>query len=317
MQIELLKVFCDIVETQSFSRAAARNYISQSAVSQQVRSLEVRYGRRLIERGKGSIAPTPAGEILLRGAREILERFQQVDDELQNFGQSTAGNLRVATVYSVGLHELPPFLTQFLRTHPQSRIQLEYDRSARIYDAVASGAIDLGIVAYPTRRAGIEIMPFRRDRLVLIAAPENPLARGKEIEVAQLKGARFVAFERDVPTRRAVDRILGAHDAEVEIVMEFDNIETIKRAVEINAGVSIVPLLTVRAEVRARTLRALPFAGDGHFRELGLLVRRGRTRPPILDRFIELLQRRSRGPASEGATPKRPLARRTAKSSEG
>lgn len=290
MQIETLKVFCDVIETQSFSKAASLNYISQSAVSQQIRALEEKYGRRLIERGKRSLVPTQAGQALFEGARDILERFRSMENHLQVLSNSIAGDLRVATVYSVGLHELPPYLKDFLRRYPAARIHLEYSRANRIYDDVASGSVDLGIVAYPVKRSGLEVLPFREDRLVVICAPEHRLAGQAEIRVESLDRERFIAFEKDVPTRRAVDRILRAHSATAEVVMEFDNIETIKRAVEIDAGISVVPQVTVSSEMKTGTLCAIPFSGKGYSRQLGILLRRGRARTQVMDRFLALLQ---------------------------
>ena len=290
MQIETLKVFCDVIETQSFSKAASLNYISQSAVSQQIRALEEKYGRRLIERGKRSLVPTQAGQALFEGARDILERFRSMENHLQVLSNSIAGDLRVATVYSVGLHELPPYLKDFLRRYPAARIHLEYSRANRIYDDVASGSVDLGIVAYPVKRSGLEVLPFREDRLVVICAPEHRLAGLTEIRVETLDRERFIAFDKDVPTRRAVDRILRAHNATVEVVTEFDNIETIKRAVEIDAGISVVPQVTVSSEMKTATLCAIPFSGKGYSRQLGILLRRGRARTQVMDRFLALLQ---------------------------
>ncbi|MFN8546765.1 MAG: LysR family transcriptional regulator substrate-binding protein [Candidatus Eisenbacteria bacterium] len=155
---------------------------------------------------------------------------------------------------------------------------------------MSAGSVDLGIVAYPVKRSGLEVLPFREDRLVLICAPDHPLANKSEVRVEQLDRERFIAFEKDVPTRRAVDRILRSHGCQAEIVMEFDNIETIKRAVEIEAGVSIVPQLTVASEARTGTLRIVPFAGKGYVRQLGILLRRGRARTQVMDRFLALLK---------------------------
>jgi len=292
MQIETLKIFCDVIETQSFSKAASLNYISQSAVSQQIRGLEERYDRRLIERGKRSLAPTQAGQILYHGAKELLERFRMVENRLQVLSNAIVGTLKLATIYSVGLHELPPYLKVFLRRYPSANIHLEYGRANKIYDDVAAGTVDLGIVAYPARRSGIEILPFREDHLVVIAHPSHPLARFKRIELKKLSKARFVAFERDVPTRRAVDRMLRRQGIVVEVVMEFDNIETIKRAVEINAGVSVVPSLTVESEIRSGSLRAIEISRGGITRQLGILVKKGKERTQVMEKFISLLQER-------------------------
>lgn len=289
MQIETLKIFCDVIETQSFSKAAMLNYISQSAVSQQIRGLEEKYDRKLIERGKRNLAPTQAGHLLYEGAREILERYRMMENRIQVLSKTIAGSLRVATVYSVGLHELPPYLKEFLRRYPSANIHVEYSRANKIYDDLVSGTVDLGIVAYPVRRSGIEVILFREDQLVLICDPENPLAKLKKAELQKLARARFVAFERDIPTRRAIDRILRQRGIPVEVVMEFDNIETIKRAVEIGAGISIVPSMTVQNEIQTGSLVAVELTGGDFRRPLGVISKKGKEKTQVMEKFIEVL----------------------------
>jgi DNA-binding transcriptional LysR family regulator len=290
MQIESLKIFCDVIETQSFSRAASLNGISQSAVSQQIRGLEEKYRRRLIERGKRNLAPTEAGRIFYDGAKEILDRFRVMENRLQILSQIITGSLKVATIYSVGLHELPPYIQDFIKRYPSASIHVEYARVNKIYDDLIGNVVDLGIVAYPSPRPGIEILPFKTDQLVLICHPSHPLARSARVDLKALSGVNFVGFEKDIPTRRAIDRILRPAHANVRMVMELDNIETIKRAVEIDAGVSIVPRATVGNEQRAGTLKVLELEGDDFVRPLGILVKRGRERSQVMGRLIDLLQ---------------------------
>ncbi len=289
MQVETLKIFCDVIEAQSFSKAAMLNYISQSAVSQQIRGLEEKYDRKLIERGKRNLAPTQAGQLLYEGAKEILERFRLMENRIQVLSKTIAGSLRVSTVYSIGLHELPEYLKEFLRRYPSANIHVEYGRANRIYDDLVSSTIDLGIVAFPARRSGIEVIPFREDQLVMICAPEHPFAKSRKVEISKLARIRFVGFERDISTRRAVDRMLRQKGVPVEIVMEFDNIETIKRAVEIDAGISIVPGNTVRSEVKAGSLVTVEIAGVNLRRPLGILCKKGRERTQVMEKFIEIL----------------------------
>ncbi|MDM7915007.1 MAG: LysR family transcriptional regulator [Candidatus Eisenbacteria bacterium] len=300
MQVETLKIYCDVIETQSFSKAAMLNYISQSAVSQQIRGLEEKYDRKLIERGKRNLAPTQAGRLLYEGAKEILERFRLMENRIQVLSKTIAGSLRVATVYSVGLHELPPYLKEFLRRYPSANIHVEYSRANKIYDDLVTGTVDLGIVAYPVRRSGIEVIPFREDQLVVIAAPDHPLAKTRKIDLAKLARVRFIGFERDIPTRRAIDRILRQNGVPVEIVMEFDNIETIKRAVEIGAGVSIVPSLTVRSEIETGSLVPIEIGSADLRRPLGILAKKGKEKTQVMEKFIEVLLEGRRPVAIEG-----------------
>src|SRR5579871_687045 len=179
METRVLRLFCDLVETRSFSRAAERNFISQPAASQQVRGLEREYGQVLIERGKGKsgVAPTEAGRILYEGAKPLLNEIEELEARLRGLSEEVAGTVRVATVYSVGLHALPGRLKPFLAAHPKVNVHLEYSQTDKVYRDVLSGAMDVGIVACPSARAGIEIVPFGEEAMVLICAPENPLAR--------------------------------------------------------------------------------------------------------------------------------------------
>lgn len=300
MHIESLKVFCDLIDTRSFSKAATKNYISQSAVSQQVRALEDRFDRKLVERSRGGLVATDAGLAFYQGCREILERWDSLGEEMAGMSNIITGQVRIATIYSVGIHELSPFLKQFIKAYPQVNIHLEYSRPNKVYDDVINGGVDIGIVAYPVARPQIEIIPFRSDRLVLICSPDHELASRKRIDISQLSGQRFVAFERDIPTRKAVDKILRSHGVAVQYVMEFDNIETIKRSVEADLGVAIVPRATVENEIRAETLRAVNFT-ESFTRPLGIIHRKGKVFSPAARRFVEMLSEAQA--ATVGASP--------------
>jgi DNA-binding transcriptional LysR family regulator len=292
MQLEALKTFCDLVETGSFTRAGELNRVSQSAVSQQVRGLERRFDRRLVERsGPAGVEPTDAGRLLYQESKVILARFRSLEERLRTPSGRMTGTVHVATVYSLGLHALPPYVKQFLREHPQVAIQVEYSRTDRVYSACASGTIDLGIVAFPRRRPRLDVILLRNEALVVVVSPEHRLARRRAIPVSALDGESFVAFDRAVPTRRAVDRILRDHGASVRIATEFDNIETIKRSVEAGLGVSIVPEDTVKNEVRAGTLVSLSFADGPFTRPVGIIHRKGREISAPARAFVELLRR--------------------------
>src|SRR5438309_5698952 len=200
VHIETLKVFCDIIESGSVSYAASQNFVTQSAVSQQVRSLEDKYECRLLERARAGVKPTAAGQILYNSSKEIVRRFIELENRLREIGSVVAGSIRVGTVYSVGLHELPPYLSEFLRAYPQVNVHLEYLRSNKIYEDLLEGKIDLGVVAYPAKRSQIITIPFRQDELVLVVPPENPLAKQSKVSFGHLEGQRFVGYERDIPT---------------------------------------------------------------------------------------------------------------------
>lgn len=290
MLLGYLQVFCDIIETRSFSKAAARNFISQPAVSQQVKALEEQFHQKLIERSPQGIYPTEAGRLFYQGAREILERYKTLERQMMDLTQSVAGTIRVATVYSVGLHDLPPYVKRFIQAYPQARIHVEYSRTNKIYEAVRQNLVDIGIVAYPQEGRHLGVIPLPSDELVVIVSNSHPLAeQNAPVELKSLTRQPFVAFEPDIPTRKAVDRLLHDHAIEVEIVQEFDNVETIKRSVEADVGVSIIPRRTVQMEVKAGSLTALPMADMKVERPVGVIYKRGKTFSNTLQKFIAVL----------------------------
>jgi len=292
VHIETLKIFCDLVEMSSFSAAASHNFVTQSAVSQQVRALEDKYERKLLERARGQVRLTPAGKVFYESSKDIVTRFREMESHLQRLTKVIAGTIHVLTVHTVGLYELSTPVRRFLRIHPQVNLRIEYSRSNRVYEQVQKGEADLGIVAYPTKRAHLNVVPFREDRLVLICPPGHPFAATRRIPIRKLAGQDFVGFERDLPTRKQTDRILRRHGIEVRYKMELDNIETIKRVVEIGTGCALLPEPAVRQEVRNRTVAAVQIRDETLLRPLGIIYRKEQHLSPAREKFIELLCRK-------------------------
>jgi DNA-binding transcriptional LysR family regulator len=292
MHIETLKTFCDLVETGSLSRAAKLNRVTQSAVSQQLRALEARYGKRLVDRApRIGAKPTEAGRAFYGELKPLLDRFHALEQRLRERPNVVAGSVRVATVYSVGLHTLPKVMKKSLAAHPALGLRIEYRRTDQVYEGCLRGECDLGIVALPSRRPQLEIVPLGYDELVFVASPDHPLAKKKGLRLADLDGQPFIAFERDIPTRKLVDRLLRRARAAVTYVMELDNIETIKRSVEAGIGVSLLPAPALSAEVRARTLVMRRLAESPIERPIGVIYRRSRELSPAARVFLQLLTR--------------------------
>ena len=269
--------------------------MSQSAVSQRLRTLETDFGQTLVDRGqgRGRVAATPAGEALYAGAKPLLAAAGALDAEMRQLSDEVAGTVRVATVYSVGLHALPPRLKPFLAAHPRVNVHLEYQPTNQVYDNVAGGSVDVGIVACPLGKRGLEVIAFAEEEMALVCAPEHPLAALPEASLKQMDGLAFIGFADDIPTRRLIDEKLKAAGVRVKVASTFDNIETIKNLVEIGSGVSILPADTVRQEQRAGTLAAVPFAAaDAFTRPTGLLLKKTKARRAAVQAFVEAMQRR-------------------------
>ena len=290
MQIESLKVYCDLAETESFTKAAQINEVTQSAVSQQISSLERLFKSLLIERSKKRFRLTREGQVLYDYSKQIISTYDGLHSKLQEIKDIISGTIRVATIYSIGLHDLPPYLKKFLKAYPTVNVHVEYRRANQVYEDVLGNVVDLGLVAYPSRDSKLEIFPLRKDPLVLICHPHHPLAKSKSTKLKAISGQKFISFEPDIPTRKALDRILKDHSVHVQHVMEFDNIETVKRAVEIDAGVAIVPQGTVLQEVAKESL-AQVILDDGEFyRPLAALYKKNKVLSPAMKQFLAVLK---------------------------
>ncbi|MBC8002739.1 MAG: LysR family transcriptional regulator [Opitutaceae bacterium] len=290
MQIESLKVFCDLAETESFTRAAQINGVTQSAVSQQISSLEKQFKSLLIERSKKKFRLTREGQVLYEYSKQIIQTFDSLQSRLQEIKDIISGTIRVATIYSIGLHDLPPYLKKFLKMFPTVNVHVEYRRANQVYDDVLGNVVDLGLVAYPNKDPKLEVVPLRKDTLILICHPNHPFSRQKSVKLAQLAGQKFIGFEPDIPTRKAIDKILKDQDIEVQHVMEFDNIETVKRAVEIDAGLSIVPQGTVTQEVSKQTLIEIKIEGVELYRPLAAIYKKNKVLSPAMKQFLNILK---------------------------
>ena len=290
MQIESLKVFCDLAETESFTKAAQINAVTQSAESQQISALERTFKSLLIERSKKKFRLTREGQTLYEYSKQIIQTYESLHSKLQELKDIISGTIRVATIYSIGLHDLPPYVKKFMKSYPTVNIHVEYRRANQVYEDVLGNVVDLGLVAYPTKDAKLEIIPLRKEPLVLITHPHHPFAKQKSVKLKALAGQKVIGFEPDIPTRKALDKILKEYDVEVKHVMEFDNVETVKRAVEIDAGISIVPQGTVLQEIAKQTLVAVPIDDGDFFRPLAAIYKKNKVLSPAMKQFLAILK---------------------------
>jgi len=290
MNIETLRIFCDVVQHQSFSRGASMNEVSQSAATQSVHRLERHFGVQLVDRSKRPFVLTPEGQACYEGFREVLELYDSVEAKVRSLRMEIGGLVRVASIYSVGLHDMSRCMQDFMRRYPKAKVRLEYLRPNKVYDAVLNGEVDLGIISYPMASPDLNVIPLRSERMVLVCHPKHRLAREDAVMAEHLQGEDFISFDRDLSIRKEIDRYLRQRSVTIRVVMEFDNIETIKQAVEIGAGISILPEPTVRGEVTARSLAAVRLTAPELSRPLGIIHRQRKVFTPTAGKFVELLQ---------------------------
>ncbi len=284
-----LRIFCDVVQRRSFSRAANDNSISQSSASQVVHHLEERLDVQLLDRSKRPFVLTPEGKCYYEGCRHLIQEYSELDERVRTLRDETARRLSVASIYSVGLAHMSVFMRHFSAKYPSAQVRLDYLHPDEVYEAVEQGEVDLGLISFPEQSRTVAVTSWRSEPFVLVCPPQHILARRSSIHLADLSGESFVAFETNLRIRAEIDRALFVHKADVHVAHEFDNIETIKRDIEVGAGVSILPEPTVEKEVAAGTLAKVAIAGEAMQRPLGILHRHDRALSTIGRQFIELL----------------------------
>lgn len=292
MHIEMLKIFCDLADLRSFSKTAEKHFLSQSAISQQLAQLELVHKCQLIDRKKRPIELTTAGQLLYKASKDMLDRYEQLKSELSTLKDSAGSRIDVAAIYSIGMHTLPDYVKKFMVSYPNVNVHIEYFSAAKIYELVLFGDVDVGLVAVPKRDKRLDVYDFEAEPLVLACSPKHQLSGQSRVDIHQLQFERFIAFEKNLPTRVWIDGILARYNIMVRPVMEFDNIETTKRAVEINAGVSILPEATLLQEVSTGTIKAIPFSNEKFVRPTGIVVRKGKILSQAGRYFIELLRKK-------------------------
>ena len=311
MNLDTLKLYCDIARLRSFSEGAAFHQLSQSAASQAIQQLESDLEVQLIDRSKRPFMLTPEGQRFYEGSRSLLDGFEALRASVASARTQVAGSVRVAAIYSVGIHIMSEHTRRFMSLYPQSRIRLQYLHPDKVVEAVLNDEADLGILAYAPANRSLTVLAWRSETMVFVCHPSHRLARHRVVAPADLNDENFVAFDADLRIRKAIDRCLRQHQSRPKVVMEFDNTETIKQAIAVGAGVSILPRPTIMKEVGNRTLAAIPLTMTELVRPLGIIHRRGKTLAPTTARFLELL-RQSGGPdvapsPTDGAQP-RPAA---------
>jgi DNA-binding transcriptional LysR family regulator len=252
--------------------------------------METYYDMLIIDRNQKKFRLTQQGTTLYQTFKEILTLYEKLNCEIQEMRSVVSGSIQISTVNSIGLHELPPYLKSFMKEFPSVNARVEYRRANLVYEDVLHGTADLGLVAFPVKHKELTIIPFATDELIVAMNPSHPLAGKENISIEELKNLEFIAFEKDIPTRKATDEILRKAEVKISIVMEFDNVETVKRALEINAGIAIIPKNTVANEAERKQLVTCRLDNGIHIRPLSLIHKKSRMLTPALRSFIDKMK---------------------------
>jgi DNA-binding transcriptional LysR family regulator len=284
------KLFRDIAQFRSVSRGAGQNGISQSAASQHIHELEKKLGISLLDRTTRPLNLTPAGKLYSDLCRDILRREQEFEAALDELKAHVEGDVRVVSIYSIGLSEMSRLQEEFSRRFPNARLQVDYLRPQKIYEALLADQADLGLVSYAVATKELAVIPWREEEMSVAAPVSHPLAAKAILLPADLNGQDFISFDEDLSIRHELDRFFREQGIEMHLTMQFDNIQMIKEAVALGSGISILPSRTMSAEIEQGRLVAIPLHAPELVRPVGIVHRKRKKFNRAAQSFLELLQ---------------------------
>ena len=271
------------------SRGAEHCGVSQSAATQHVQEVERRLGVTLLDRSRRPLELTPAGRMYNEFCRDVLRREEDFVRALEDVKGDVEGAVRVASIYSTGLSEMGHLQEEFNRRYPAATLHVEYMRPEKIYEALRNDTADLGLVSYPESSRDVAVLPWRSEEMHVAVPPTHYFAVMPAVQPADLNGCDFIGFDEDLKIRRELDRFFKASGIEVKMVMHFDNIQTIKEAVAMGSGISILPARTMQAEITQGRLLAVRLNAPDLVRPVGIVHRKRKKFNRASQRFLEML----------------------------
>lgn len=289
MNFRSLELFCSVAEFRSISQAASEHGLTQSAVSQALHQLEKALGIPLVDRSRRPLLLTTAGEVYLAGVQKLLRGYQRLEQDVRSLGETLAGRLSIGAIYSIGSTYMPAAREAFRARHPEVQVRFEYASSETVARLVEEGEVDFGLLSYPRNTRRLRSVGWLQEPMRVICAASHRFAGRGEIELSELEGCELVGFDSSLKVRREVDAFLMRQGVSVDVTMEFDNIDSMIRAVEANDGLTILPEATVRKECEGDSLRVITCKQMRLSRPLGIIVRRAGTLTRAADDFVAML----------------------------
>ena len=290
MTLYHFKLFRDVALARNMTRGAEACGVSQSAASQTLQETERMLGVVLLDRSTRPFELTEAGRLYYEFCRDVLRRKEELDGQLEKLKGRVQGTVRVAAIYSVGISDMARLEMEVARRMPEAELLVEYLRPEKVHDAVVTDQADLGLVSYPESNREITAIPWREERMMVVTAPSHPLAGKEKLAPSELAQQDFVAFDDDLRVGREVKRYLRETGIQVNVVMHFDNIQTMKEAVILGTSISILPVRVLRNDIEQGRLVTIPIEGCTLVRPLGIIHRRRKTFNRATQVFLELLQ---------------------------
>lgn len=292
MEIRQLKYLLSAVRQGSIGAAANEHYVTQPAVSIQLKKLEEELGEKLFSRRGRRIVPTPAGELVIVQAEEIVQRLATLSSRVREFKGMQRGELKLGTIDAASIYVLPRVFRFFRNRFPGIDINVEVSESARLVTDLTTGRIELAIVTLPQKEGSFEVVPIYRDRMVLVVHPRHSLATVKRGGLKAVAESGLITYPAHSTTRTIIEDVFKSNGLRLRTAMEVTSPEAIKRLTETGLGASVLPLSLVASEIRKGTLTRMPTGKVQFFRILGAIYRRHDDLSPPARVFLEILMKK-------------------------
>ena len=314
MEIRQLKYLMSVVRRGSMRAAADENFVTQPAVSIQLKKLEEEVGEKLVNRSGRRLVPTETGAYFIRYADDILQRIEALGKTMQELKGLQSGYLRIGAIDSASVYVLPPVFRSFRKKHPGVEIRVTVSDTRGLIDSLNSGEVELAIVTLPHSGEGFTVLPVYIDQMVLVAHSRHELSRMKRPTLRAVADVGLIMYPSQSTTRRLIERVFIENEISPRAIMEISSPEAMKRLTEAGLGASILPFQVVAPEVRRGTLKVIPTGRARFSRTLGLVYRDESALSPAGRVFLDMLKlkyRISSGHKKQGQTKDRSKQTRT------
>jgi DNA-binding transcriptional LysR family regulator len=290
MDLRQLEILRAVADTGSFTAAGHQLHLSQSAVSRQILLLEEELEEQLFLRLGGKIRITPAGTTLLALSRRVFDDINEAKASILESRQTLAGTLRLVGGMTVCLYVFPTLIKEFRREHPGVEVKLSTGATSRLVRQLRTGGADLGLLTLPVDDPNLVAEPIIQEELMVITAPQHPLARKRVLVPQDLVRQPFILFEAGSNSRRTIEQFFTRESISPKVVTETENVEIIKALVRIRMGISIVPYQAVAREVSAGQLHCARIAGHRLLRDTGWVYLRSNRLPRAVQEMKRILE---------------------------
>ena len=295
MLLETLKIFCDVVDYNSFSAGAKENSITQSRATQSVKKLESELGAVLIDRSSRPLKPTEVGVFCKTEFQKMLDIYSSLEKKIKRSVLDKELKVIAGCIYSVGFTYMANIKDEFEKVYPDNVLDLLYLHPNEIIKQLYDGSLDFGVISFPTLNLSkeqlleVDIIPWKDEEMVLVAPTDHPLSSIDSVSTKQLNGLDLISFDSNLNIAHTISDFLDQNGVVMRLKQRFDNVEAIKRAVESGEGVAILPAPTLNREVELGILKAIPFVDASIIRPLGIIYKKGQLVNNAMQHFIELL----------------------------